>query len=313
MAGAATVVRGCIASALVCLASCVGDCGLFCADYSSEGPLSLTLDVEDARGNAVPLSSASLRQGSDTFGCVVDNSWPRAGCNETLAGAGTLTVQAEGQIITRDVDVDVFSQQACDYTQEVTLRLPGPGCPKPRGNAIEGRLLDAQGRDISGGSVTANLYGGVQRCRMTGAQFQCPSMSPYNATYKLEFQFGVSRLEREVFVLASECQAMSTDATVNLAEQCGDSPTGPAVAAIVAPADPATTEVRIESGDRSAPCARVSTEPNSELKYDCPALTATGGGTYRVTVDVGHAAQTKVFEVRDDGCNARTDVSFFYF
>jgi hypothetical protein len=32
-----------------------------------------------------------------------------------------------------------------------------------------------------------------------------------------------------------------------------------------------------------------------------------------VTVDVGGAAQTKVFDVTDDGCNPDTAVGFFYF
>lgn len=313
--GAARLARRCLALALLsCLASCVADCGLFCSQYDLGEPLTLVASVKDKHGNLVPVDSATLQQGTDTFGCTIDGSGPRVGCNQAVEGDGTLTVQAMGQTITREVDIGVVSQSSCKYTQEVALKLPGPGCAKPHGNAIEGRVLDAQGKEMPNVAASVELYGRQQACRVAAGRFQCPSMSPYNATYTLELSFGVSRMERDVFVLASECRVDPVDATLDLAAQCGASNfREPAVAAIVTSADPATTEVRIVADGSSAPCARVSTEPNPELKYDCPALTTTGGGKYRVTVDVGGTAQTKIFDVTDDGCNPDTAVGFFYF
>lgn len=313
---ASSLPQRCLAAALLsCLPCCTSDCSFFCTNYDVGSPRTLVAHLEDAQGNPVPARSATLEQENQALGCVIEDSAPSVGCNDTVEGPGTLRVEAEGQLVTREVRVGLTTKESCNSTQDVGLRLAGPGCPKPKGTAIAGRLLDRMGNEVTGGTVIASLYGRERKCSVTGARFECESMSPYGAMYTLSARFGVSQVERDVFVAAQACAVEPVDATVNLAEsQCGPlDPNEVAVSLVVTVPAGEFAIARILAEGRSALCTPIPQTPVTRNRFECPALTATGGGAYRVEVSVGTTSKSKLVNVIDDGCRPSFEMVSFAF
>ena len=158
---------------------------------------------------------AELTQDVNMSDCEVDG-YAVATCSTREAGAATLRVEVQGQTVTRDIEIGLTTLHDCDHDQDVELVLPGEGCPRPLGIAIEGRLIDVAGKEMNGW-VEAQVLDRRAACVVNRGRFRCPSMTPYTATYRLRALLGGGVVaERDAVVLAVDCDVKPEDGTIDL-------------------------------------------------------------------------------------------------
>jgi hypothetical protein len=268
---------------------------------------SISGQVRDHQGNAVPVVSARARQGNRSWECYAGLG--SYACRDLVAGPTDVEVVAAGQTLSGKVELTWEEGNEDCHTQAETLdfALQGQGCPPASGDAV--RVLVRNMEESGAESVQvhfdlelAQTHSELGVCEPDGDTFVCPAAAPYPLTYPLLVSVGEGVLvQRRVFVPAEDCAVSTQEVTIDLARLTCPDESVPALQGSV---------VELSSGERVHP-ERVyvlqssgqllECEVNGEGEFTCPAQQERRG-TYPVAVEVRGSLYYQSALFSDEGC-----------